>query len=104
VKQVGLVAALAAAAAVVVAVSVPKQAAAHRSGCHRSHTCPSDHHTYPWHGLWCTSYASERLPSDTKAVTYGGIFYWCHGSGTASSSTSGTSGSGTSSGGDRGES
>jgi hypothetical protein len=40
--------------AVVVAVGVPG-AAAHRDPCHRAHTCPSDHHTYLWHGLSCTS-------------------------------------------------
>jgi hypothetical protein len=55
-------------------------AAAHRDPCHWSHTCPSDHHTYPWHGLWCTSYPDERLPSDTKVVVVQGRTYWCHGS------------------------
>src|SRR5262249_18825456 len=54
------------------------EASAHRSGCHRWHSCPSDHHTYPWHGLWCTSYSYERLASDRIRVTYGGRVYWCH--------------------------
>jgi hypothetical protein len=39
-------AALATAAAAALLVLAP--AAAHRSGCHRAHTCPSDHHTYVW--------------------------------------------------------
>jgi hypothetical protein len=58
---------------------------AHRNPCHSAHTCPSDHHTYVWQGLSCTSYADERLPSDTRRVVVGGRIYWCHrGSGSAS--------------------
>jgi hypothetical protein len=53
-------------------------ASAHRDPCHLHHLCPSDHHTYPWRGLVCTSYASERTPADTRAVVYGGRRYWCH--------------------------
>jgi hypothetical protein len=40
--------------------------------------CPSDHHTYPWRGLLCTSYPDERVPSDTRKVAFGGRTYWCH--------------------------
>lgn len=54
-------------------------ATAHSNPCHSQRTCPSDHHTYPWNGLWCTSYANERLPSDSKTVMYEGRTYWCHG-------------------------
>ena len=53
-------------------------ASAHRDPCHLVHSCPSDHHTYPWHGLLCTSYPDERVPSDTRTVVYGGRTYWCH--------------------------
>ena len=49
----------------------------HRSWCHANHTCPSDHHTYPWNGLYCTSYAYERLTTDTRTVSYDGRRYWC---------------------------
>jgi hypothetical protein len=53
-------------------------ASAHRDPCHLAHSCPSDHHTYPWHGLLCTSYPDERVPSDTRKVVFGGLAYWCH--------------------------
>ena len=56
-------------------------ASAHRHPCHPQHGCPSDHHTYAWNGLWCTSYADERLPEDTRTVHWDGRTYWCHGSG-----------------------
>jgi hypothetical protein len=48
-----------------------------RRWCHSSHSCPSDHHTYPWKGLYCTSYADERLVSDTRTVFYDARRYWC---------------------------
>jgi hypothetical protein len=73
-------------AVAVLAAGVTTSADAHRDPCHLHHICPSDHHTYPWHGLYCTSYADERLPSDTKTVVYGGRTYWCHGSGASSGS------------------
>ncbi len=53
-------------------------ASAHRNPCHLHHACPSDHHTYPWRGLLCTSYADERKPADAKVVVYGTRRYWCH--------------------------
>jgi hypothetical protein len=66
--------------------SVARSAPAHRDPCHLEHTCPSDHHTYPWRGLWCTSYPDERLPDDTKTVIVDGRTYWCHGSQTSAGS------------------
>src|SRR5205814_1586550 len=65
-----------------IAATVPA-ALGHQNPCHSQHACPSDHHTYPWNGLWCTSYADERLPSDTKTVVWDGRTYWCHGQGSA---------------------
>jgi hypothetical protein len=56
-------------------VAVP--ASAHRSWCHSDHTCPSDHHTYLWNGLYCTSYAAERLMTDRRTVFYDDRRYWC---------------------------
>jgi len=68
--------------AVFVTAATPGVAApatpAHRAPCHRAHACPSDHHTYPWRGLWCTSYADERQARDKIRVRYGGRTYWCH--------------------------
>lgn len=52
-------------------------AAGHRDPCHAAHTCPSDHHTYVWQGLSCTSYPAERLPSDTTVVVVEGRTYYC---------------------------
>lgn len=70
---------LAALAAALAAALVAASAGAHRDPCHLRHTCPSDHHTYAWQGLWCTSYADERQPSDTQSVVVDGRTYWCHG-------------------------
>lgn len=69
---------LAASTAALALVLVPG-AGAHRDPCHARHACPSDHHTYAWRGLSCTSYADERLPADTRRVVSGGRVYWCHG-------------------------
>jgi hypothetical protein len=53
-------------------------ASAHRSGCHRSHTCPSDHATYRWRGLLCVApYARERNSTFRKRVVYQGRTYYC---------------------------
>jgi hypothetical protein len=58
--------------------AVPTSAGAHRSGCHRWHTCPSDHATYKWHGMWCVSPASgESRYGYPKRVVYGGRVYYC---------------------------
>jgi hypothetical protein len=71
---------VAAVSAAVFASTAVQPASAHRSGCHRWHSCPSDHHTYAWgpKRLWCTSYASERLASDRLRVVYQARRYWCH--------------------------
>lgn len=58
-------------------------ASAHRSGCHRWHTCPSDHATYRWRSpsgrrLLCVApYADERNTTFRIRVVYGGRTYWC---------------------------
>jgi hypothetical protein len=69
-------------------------AGAHRDPCHQAHSCPSDHHSYVWQGLSCTSYANERTQSDTKTVTVGGRTYWCS-TGAAGSNSGSNSGSST---------
>jgi hypothetical protein len=68
----------------VLAASLPRTAEAHRSGCHRSHSCPSDHATYRWRQpstgamLICVApYADERNSSFRKRITYQGRTYWC---------------------------
>jgi hypothetical protein len=65
-----------AALSITLAIGLPT-ASAHRNPCHTKHTCPSDHHTYRWHGSWCTSYKSERLVTDRKVVKVAGRTYWC---------------------------
>ena len=62
------------------AVTTAESANAHRNPCHSAHTCPSDHHTYVWHGLSCTSYPDERDPNDKRVVVVAGRTYWCHAS------------------------
>ena len=53
-------------------------ASAHRSGCHRWHTCPSDHATYRWRGLLCVApYSSKRNSSFRRRVVYQGRTYYC---------------------------
>jgi hypothetical protein len=58
-------------------------ASAHRSGCHRWHTCPSDHATYRWRSpsgrrLLCVApYADERNATFRIRVVYAGRTYWC---------------------------
>jgi hypothetical protein len=57
---------------------LPTAAGAHRSGCHRWHSCPSDHATYKWRGMWCVSPASgESRYGYPKRVVYGGRIYYC---------------------------
>jgi hypothetical protein len=56
---------------------VAAPASAHRDPCHGSGACPSDHHSYPWNGLYCTSYGAERLATDARTVYYDGRRYWC---------------------------
>ena len=64
----------------------PNQANAHRNGCHRAHTCPSDHATYRWLGRvggvrarWlCVHRTSpKRNRTFNRRVRYGGRTYFC---------------------------
>ncbi len=65
--------------------------AAHRSGCHAAHTCPSDHHTYVWTDpktgrSWdCVKPGgSEYDPSrDTTTIVWDGYAYECRRAGGA---------------------
>ena len=57
---------------------VPAGASAHQNPCHTKHSCPSDHHTYRYKGLLCTSYKGERKASDKIVLKVGGRRYWCH--------------------------
>jgi hypothetical protein len=55
-------------------------ASAHRSGCHRWHSCPSDHATYRWRGMLCVApYSDKRNSSFRRRVTYEGRTYYCKG-------------------------
>jgi hypothetical protein len=50
----------------------------HQSGCHRWHSCPSDHATYRWRGLRCVKpSADERNSTFRIRVRYGGLTYYC---------------------------
>jgi hypothetical protein len=73
-------------AALAFAAVAPNQAQAHRHGCHRAHTCPSDHATYRWRGRiglvrasWlCVHRTSdERNRTFNRRVRYGGRIYYC---------------------------
>jgi hypothetical protein len=56
----------------------PETASAHRHGCHRHHTCPSDHATYRWRGLLCVApYSDKRNSTFKRRVRYGGRTYYC---------------------------
>ena len=55
-------------------------ASAHRSGCHRWHSCPSDHATYRWgpKRLLCVApYSDKRNSTFRTRVRYEGRTYWC---------------------------
>ena len=65
-ERAALRVAAALALAVLATAGSARAGTAHRNPCHSRHTCPSDHHTYVWNGLSCTSYPDERLPSDTR--------------------------------------
>ena len=79
-----------AAAAAAVLIALPP-AAAHRSGCHAAHTCPSDHHTYVWTDprdgkSWTCAEpgADEYDPSrDTTTIVWDGRTYYCRSAGAA---------------------
>jgi hypothetical protein len=64
---------VAAVSAAIFASTAVQPASAHRSGCHRWHSCPSDLYTYRWHGLLCTSHNTDKI-----RVVYQGRTYWCH--------------------------
>jgi hypothetical protein len=68
-----LATALVAVMAAVFASTAVAPASAHRSGCHRWHSCPSDLYTYRWHGLLCNSHQTDKI-----RVVYQGRTYWCH--------------------------
>lgn len=65
-------------ATMTLAASAPAPSMAHRSGCHRHHTCPSDHATYVWRGLRCVKPSSpKRNSSFRRKVRYDGRTYYC---------------------------
>jgi hypothetical protein len=73
-RKVGLALCAALVTAAATAPSVP----AHRSGCHRAHSCPSDHATYRWRGQLCVKPSSDKRDSSfKKKVRYDGRTYYC---------------------------
>jgi hypothetical protein len=73
-------------AALAFAAVTPKQAQAHRNGCHAARTCPSDHATYRWRGriagvtarwLCVHRFSDERNRTFNRRVRYGGRVYFC---------------------------
>ncbi len=68
-----LAGALVAVTATLFASTAVQAASAHRSGCHRWHTCPSDLYTYRWHRLLCNSHHTDKI-----RVVYQRRTYWCH--------------------------
>jgi hypothetical protein len=71
-------------------------AAAHRSGCHAAHSCPSDHHTYVWTNpddgkSWdCAEPgAPEYDPArDTTTIVWAGRTYHCRSARNAAATSS----------------
>jgi hypothetical protein len=74
-----LVALVALAATALVLAFAAQPASAHRSGCHRWHSCPSDLATYRWHGLLCVSlrHRAEFSSSFRRRFVYAGLAYYC---------------------------
>ncbi len=76
---------LLACAATAVVLSFLPSAAAHRSGCHAAHTCPSDHHSYAWTDprtgkSWDCARpgADEYDPTrDRTTIVWQGLTYYC---------------------------
>lgn len=71
-------------ASALVCLAAPELAAAqpmaptHRDGCHRWHSCPSDHATYRWRGLLCVApYSDKRNSTFRQRVRYDGRTYYC---------------------------
>ena len=57
-------------------VAVPSEA--HRSRCHQQHSCPSDHATYKWRGLYCVKPDSDKRESHhSQKVRHAGKTYYC---------------------------
>ena len=75
----GLLLVLLCAAAMATAIGATAPAAsAHRSWCHSSHSCPSDHATYRWRGLLCVKPTSDARDSTfRRRVVYDGRTYYC---------------------------
>jgi hypothetical protein len=65
-------------ATAITALSIAPVADAHRSGCHRQYSCPSDHATYKWQGMYCVKPTSDKRDSSfRKKVRYDGKTYYC---------------------------
>jgi len=77
------------------AAGLAVSANAHRSPCHLSHSCPSDHHSYVWfdsagQGWDCAKVgASEVGPADTQRIYYDGLAYQCRRAGGTQTPTCG---------------
>lgn len=76
--------------AILPALTIASVAAAHQSGCHAAHSCPSDHHSYVWfdaagQGHDCAKPGAPEYnaSSDTEAITFDGLPYYCHPVGSA---------------------
>lgn len=65
-------------AAVVLAACGAGSAVGHSDPCHADRSCPSDDHSYVWHGESCTSDPAQRLPADQEILDEGGVRYYCH--------------------------
>lgn len=69
---------------------------AHRSPCHPSHSCPSDHHSYVWYdaagqGWDCAKVgAPEVTAADTQTIYSNGLAYRCRRAGGIQTPTCGT--------------
>jgi hypothetical protein len=77
------------------AAGVALSGTAHRSPCHSSHSCPSDHHSYVWfdaagQGWDCAKVgAPEVSAADTQRIYHDGLAYQCHRAGGAQTPTCG---------------
>src|SRR5207237_906410 len=78
------------------AAGVGLSANAHRSPCHLSHSCPSDHHSYVWfdaagQGWDCAKVgAPEVTAADTQRIYDDGLAYQCRRAGGKQAATCGT--------------
>jgi hypothetical protein len=77
------------------ATGVAVSGTSHRSPCHSSHSCPSDHHSYVWfdaagQGWDCAKVgAPEVTAADTQRIYHDGLAYQCHRAGGAQTPTCG---------------